>query len=351
MYINDVAREFLIGDRQVGRDHPPLVVVEIGINHEGNLSVAKEMVDAALMSGAEVIKHQTHIPDKEMSVEARNVIPGNSNQSIYEIISRCALSLEDESELANYVRSKGLIYLSTPFSREAVDFLMSINVPAFKIGSGECNNYPFVEYVASQGKPVILSTGMNSVQSITPSVEILEKHRVPYALLHCTNLYPTPEKLIRLNSIQELSKFFPNAILGLSDHSITNFPCFGAVALGASILERHFTDSKKRPGPDIACSMDPIDLSELIIGSKTIHASLQGSKLPLKEEEVTAAFAFASVVAAKELVEGEILTKDSIALRRPGNGDFGPKDFYALIGKRVTKQVLDNHQISKSDIA
>jgi N-acetylneuraminate synthase len=192
---------------------------------------------------------------------------------------------------------------------------------------------------------------MNSVQSITPSVEILEKHRVPYALLHCTNLYPTPEKLIRLNSIQELSKFFPNAILGLSDHSITNFPCFGAVALGASILERHFTDSKKRPGPDIACSMDPIDLSELIIGSKTIHASLQGSKLPLKEEEVTAAFAFASVVAAKELVEGEILTKDSIALRRPGNGDFGPKDFYALIGKRVTKQVLDNHQISKSDIA
>jgi N-acetylneuraminate synthase len=351
MYINDVATEFSIGNRQVGKDHPPLVVVEIGINHEGNLSVAKEMVDAALMSGAEVIKHQTHIPDKEMSVEARHVIPGNSNKSIYEIISRCALSLEDESELANYVRSKGLIYLSTPFSREAVDFLMSINVPAFKIGSGECNNYPFVEYVASQGKPVILSTGMNSVQSITPSVEILEKHRVPYALLHCTNLYPTPEKLIRLNSIQELSKFFPNAILGLSDHSITNFPCFGAVALGASILERHFTDSKKRPGPDIACSMDPIDLSELIIGSKTIHASLQGSKLPLKEEEVTAAFAFASVVAAKELVEGEILTKDSIALRRPGNGDFGPKDFYALIGKRVTKQVLDNHQISKSDIA
>jgi N-acetylneuraminate synthase len=351
MYINDVATEFSIGNRQVGKDHPPLVVVEIGINHEGNLSVAKEMVDAALMSGAEVIKHQTHIPDKEMSVEARHVIPGNSNKSIYEIISRCALSLEDESELANYVRSKGLIYLSTPFSREAVDFLMSINVPAFKIGSGECNNYPFVEYVASQGKPVILSTGMNSVQSITPSVEILEKHRVPYALLHCTNLYPTPEKLIRLNSIQELSNFFPNAILGLSDHSITNFPCFGAVALGASILERHFTDSKKRPGPDIACSMDPIDLSELIIGSKTIHASLQGSKLPLKEEEVTAAFAFASVVAAKELVEGEILTKDSIALRRPGNGDFGPKDFYALIGKRVTKQVLDNHQISKSDIA
>jgi len=346
-----VSKEFLIGTRKIGKDYPPLVVVEIGINHEGSLSVAKEMVDAALMSGAEVIKHQTHIPDKEMSVEAKDVVPGNSNQSIYEIISRCALSLEDESELANYVRSKGLIYLSTPFSREAVDFLMSINVPAFKIGSGECNNYPFVEYVASQGKPVILSTGMNSVQSITPSVEILEKHRVPYALLHCTNLYPTPEKLIRLNSIQELSKFFPNAILGLSDHSITNFPCFGAVALGASILERHFTDSKKRLGPDIACSMDPIDLSELIIGSKTIHASLQGSKLPLKEEEVTAAFAFASVVAAKELVEGEILTKDSIALRRPGNGDFGPKDFYALIGKRVTKQVLDNHQISKSDIA
>jgi sialic acid synthase SpsE len=346
-----VIEEFLIGTRKVGKDYPPLVVVEIGINHEGSLSVAKEMVDAALMSGAEVIKHQTHIPDKEMSVEAKDVVPGNSNQSIYEIISRCALPLEDELELANYVRSKGLIYISTPFSREAVDFLMSIDVPAFKIGSGECNNYPFVEYVASQGKPVILSTGMNSIETIAPSVEILEKYKVPYALLHCTNLYPTPEKLIRLNSIQELSRFFPNAVLGLSDHSITNFPCFGAVALGASILERHFTDSKERPGPDIACSMDPIELSELIIGSRTIHAALQGSKLPVKEEGVTAAFAFASVVAAKELAKGELLTKDSIALRRPGNGDFGPKDFYELIGKRVTREVLDNHQISKSDIA
>lgn len=344
-------KEFSIGNRKVGREHPPLVVVEIGINHEGDLSVAKKMVDAAYHSGAEVIKHQTHIPDKEMSVEAKHVIPGNSDKSIYEIISRCALSLEDEQDLANYVRSKGLIYISTPFSREAVDFLVSIDVPAFKIGSGECNNYPFVEYVASKGKPVILSTGMNSIESIAPSVEILEQYQIPYALLHCTNLYPTPEKLIRLNSIQELSTFFPNAVLGLSDHSLTNFPCFGAVAFGASILERHFTDSKERPGPDIACSMDPDELSELIIGSKTIYASLQGSKLPVEEEGVTAAFAFASVVATKKLTSGEILTKDSIALRRPGNGDFGPKDFYSLIGKLVINDVQDNHQISKSDIA
>lgn len=345
-----MVKEFSIGNRNVGGDNPPLVVVEIGINHEGDLSVAKEMVDAAERSGAEVIKHQTHIPDMEMSVEAKQVIPGNSDKSIYEIISRCALSLDEEMELANYVRSKGLIYISTPFSREAVDFLQSIGVPAFKIGSGECNNYPFVDYVASQGKPVILSTGMNSIQSIAPSVKILEKYNVPYALLHCTNLYPTPEKLIRLNSIQELSDFFPNAVLGLSDHSITNFPCFGAVALGASILERHFTDSKNRPGPDIPCSMDPSDLSELIIGSKIIHASLQGSKLPVKEEDVTAAFAFASVVAAKELIAGEMLTEESIALRRPGTGDFGPTDYYNLIGKRVKNSVLNNHQISKSDI-
>lgn len=349
MYIKVVTKEFLIGSRKVGGDHPPLVVVEIGINHEGDLSVAKQMVDAASNSGAEVIKHQTHIPDKEMSVEAKNVVPGNSNQSIYEIISRCALSLNDELELASYVRAKGLIYISTPFSREAADFLESINVPAFKIGSGECNNYPFVEYVARKGKPIILSTGMNSIESIRPSVEIFEKYGIPYALLHCTNLYPTPEKLIRLNSIRELSICFPNAVMGLSDHSLTNHPCFGAVALGASILERHFTDSKKRPGPDIICSMDPFELTELIVGAKIIHSALQGDKFPVDEERVTSAFAFASVVSAKDLTVGEVLSEYSIALRRPGNGEFGPSDYHALIGKRVTQNVPNNHQISAKD--
>ena len=312
---------------------------------------AKILVDAAAGAGADVIKHQTHIPDAEMSLEARDVIPGNADISIYDVIKNCSLSLDEERQLAEYVRSKGLIYLSTPFSFEALDFLESIDVPAYKIGSGECNNYPLVEAIASKNKPVIMSTGMNSIESIKPSVEIFRKYKTPYALMHCTNLYPTPDKLIRLNSILDLKAAFPDAVLGLSDHSLTNYPCLASVALGAAILERHFTDTKLRVGPDIICSMTPEELSELISGSRIIHEATQGSKFPVKEEDVTIAFAFASVVATSDLNSGHIISREDITLKRPSGGGFGPKEFFSLIGKKVEKEIKMNTQISRSQIS
>ena len=342
---------FKIGTRSVGPDFPPLVVTEIGINHNGDLEQAKILVDAAAGAGAEVIKHQTHIPDAEMSLEARDVIPGNADISIYDVIKNCSLSLGEERQLAEYVRSKGLIYMSTPFSFEALDFLESIDVPAYKIGSGECNNYPLVEAIASKNKPVIMSTGMNSIESIKPSVEIFRKYKTPFALMHCTNLYPTPDKLIRLNSILDLKAAFPDAVLGLSDHSLTNYPCLASVALGAAILERHFTDTKLRVGPDIVCSMTPEELSELISGSKIIYEATQGSKLPVKEEDVTIAFAFASVVATRDLNSGHIISREDITLKRPSGGDFGPKEFFSLIGKKIEKEINMNTQISRSQIS
>jgi N-acetylneuraminate synthase len=334
-----------IAGRKIGPDFPPLVVAEIGINHEGSLSTAIEMAEAAIDAGVEVIKHQTHIPDSEMSIEAQDVIPGNTDVSIYEVISRCALTFDEEIQLAEYVRSRDRIYMSTPFSFEAVDFLTQLNVPAFKIGSGECNNYPLVKKIASLGKPVILSTGMNTIQSIEPSVEILRNAGVSFALLHCTNLYPTPSKLIRLNAILDLQKAFPDAVLGLSDHSLTNYPCLAAVGLGASILERHFTDSKNRPGPDIVCSMDPAELKQLLEGSKIIHEASGGSKFPVSEEDITIAFAFSSVVAARNLRVGEIIGQGDITMKRPSGGDFGPVDFEALIGKTVRADIAANTQL------
>ena len=342
---------FKIGTRSVGPDFPPLVVTEIGINHNGDLEQAKILVDAAAGAGAELIKHQTHIPDAEMSLEARDVIPGNADISIYDVIKNCSLSLDEERQLAEYVRSKGLIYMSTPFSFEALDFLESIDVPAYKIGSGECNNYPLVEAIASKNKPVIMSTGMNSIESIKPSVEIFRKYKTPYALMHCTNLYPTPDKLIRLNSILDLKAAFPDAVLGLSDHSLTNYPCLASVALGAAILERHFTDTKLRVGPDIICSMTPEELSELISGSRIIYEATQGSKFPVKEEDVTIAFAFASVVATRDLNSGHVISRQDITLKRPSGGDFGPKEFFSLIGKKVEKEINMNTQISRSQIS
>ena len=342
---------FSIENRRIGPQYPPLVVAEIGINHGGSLEVALQLAKLAIDSGVEVVKHQTHIPDAEMSIEAKSVIPGNASVSIYDVISSNCLTLDEEVVLAEYVRSRGIIYLSTPFSIEAVDFLEDLKVPAYKIGSGECNNYPFVEYVASKGKPVILSTGMNTIESITPSVEILRKSNVDFALLHCTNLYPTPNTLIRLNALSQIREAFPDSVVGLSDHSLTNYPCLGSVALGASILERHFTDSKERSGPDIVCSMTPFELSSLIEGTRTIWESMLGGKFPVAEESVTEAFAFSSVDANQNLEIGAVLNRANTRLKRPSGGDFGPKDYDQLLGSVVKIPLFANQQIPRASIS
>ena len=339
-----------IKNRLIGEDHKPLVIAEIGINHEGSLEIAKEMVDSAHSAGAEIVKHQTHIVEDEMSEEAKKVIPGNTNVSIYEVMKRCALNEEEEIQLKKYVEQKGMIFLSTPFSRAAVDRLERMNVPAYKIGSGECNNYPLVEYIASIFKPFIISTGMNDIKSIFKTVEIVEKYNVQYALLHCTNLYPTPARLVRLGGMQELQKTFPNAVIGLSDHTVNNTACLAATALGAYILERHFTDSKGRKGPDIVCSMDPEELKQLIQGSAEIAEMRNGKKEAAKEEQVTMDFAFATVVAIKSIKEGDILTKENIWVKRPGKGEIKAEDYNLLLGKRARKSIILDQHLKWSDI-
>ena len=342
--------EFSIAGRKVGLGHPPLVVAEIGINHGGDLNVAKAMVDAAVAAGAEVIKHQTHIVEDEMSPEAREVIPGNADISIYEIMQNCALSENDEIALQQYVVQKGAIFISTPFSRAAADRLERMNVPAYKIGSGECNNYPLLEHVARFGKPVILSTGMNELASIHKSVEIFRRHQVPLALLHCTNIYPTPPELVRLGAMVELAEAFPDCVVGLSDHSTSNYPCLGAVALGASILERHFTDSMTRKGPDIVCSMDPQAMSELIEGSRIIRAASGGSKGAVEAEIPTIRFAFASVVTTRPVTAGECFSEDNLWVRRPGTGDFTAEQYQELIGKRAARDIPEPQLLSTEDV-
>ncbi|NBX83200.1 polyhydroxyalkanoate biosynthesis repressor PhaR [bacterium] len=342
--------EFKIGKRWVGDEHPPIVIAEIGINHEGSLETAIEMVDAALGAGAEIIKHQTHIVEDEMSDEAKTVVPGNADVSIYEIIARCALNEDNEFKLMKYVESKGAIFVSTPFSRAAADRLQKFDLPAYKIGSGECNNYPLIRHIARFGKPIILSTGMNTIDSVRPSVEIMRNAGVPFALLHCTNVYPTPPELVRLNAITKLKEAFPDAVVGLSDHTTSNYPCLGAVALGARVLERHFTDKMDRPGPDIVCSMDPLALSELIKGSKTIFQARGDYKGPVDQESPTVAFAFASIVAIADIQPGEVLTESNIWVKRPGGGDFSAGDFESLLGKQALVPIPKGFQIRRNAI-
>ncbi|ANE35940.1 sialic acid synthase (N-acetylneuraminic acid synthetase) [Campylobacter iguaniorum] len=336
--------------RRIGYDYKPLVIVEIGINHEGSIDTAFQMVDAAHACGAEVIKHQTHIVDDEMSIVAKGVIPGNSTNSIYDIMKRCALSEEDEIKLKDYVEKKGMIFISTPFSRAAANRLEKMGVCAYKIGSGECNNYPLLEHIAKFGKPIILSTGMNNIASVKKAVEIFEKYKIQYALLHTTNLYPTPVHLVRLGAMQEIKKAFPDTVIGLSDHTTSNRACFAATALGASILERHFTDRMDRSGPDIINSMDPLALKELLIGSEEIALMRGGAKEAAKEEQVTINFAFSTVVAIKNIKIGEQFTKDNIWVKRPGTGEIPAESYEQVLGKKAIKNISIDTHLSWSDI-
>ena len=339
-----------IGNRNIGPDYDPIVIAEIGINHNGSLKIAKEMVDAAYEAGAEIIKHQTHVVEDEMSKAAQKVIPGNADISIYEIMSKAALNEEEERELKEYVESKGMIFLSTPFSRAAADRLEKMGVLAYKIGSGECNNYPLIEHIAKFGKPMIISTGMNDIESVKKTVAIVEKYNVPYALLHTTNLYPTDFNQVRLGAMLELKDNFPNAIYGLSDHTINNNACLAATALGASILERHFTDHKERTGPDIVCSMDKNDLKELIEGSKQIHQMLGGKKEALKEEQITIDFAFATVVTIKPIKKGEVFTTENIWVKRPGTGEIKAEFYNDILGKEALCDIDCDTHLSKKMI-
>ena len=339
-----------IAHRTISPAHPPLVIAEIGINHGGSLDVAKEMVRLARDAGCECIKHQTHFVEDEMTDEAKSIFPPNADVSIWEVMQRCALPPDAEIELKRYTESLGMIYISTPFSRAAADFLNSIGVPAFKIGSGEADNIPLIRHIARFGKPVIMSTGMQTIETMRESVAILDTAGIDYALLECTNLYPSPPEIVSLQGVTDLRNAFPNAIVGFSDHSIGPEMALASVALGACILERHYTDTRYRIGPDIINSMDPAELKFLIDRSREIHIALNNPKQRTAAEEPVYRFARSSVVADRDLPAGHLITEPDIWARRPGSGEIAGYDFDKVLGKRLTRAVTRNTQLKWSDL-
>jgi len=339
-----------ISGRKIGSDYPPLVIAEIGINHEGDMNKAIQMVDDAHAVGCECVKFQSHVIEDEMIPAARTVIPGNTDENIWDIMARCALNEEEEVRLKTYVESKGMIYLCTPFSRAAAERLRGMAVEMFKIGSGECNNYPLVQHIASFGKPIILSTGMNDFDSIEPAVDILRNANIPYALLHCTSIYPTPYSKVRLGALSIMAGQFPDAIIGLSDHSMGIYTSLAAVALGVSIIEKHFTSDKFWPGPDTSISIDPNELRELVKGSSAIHEALGGAKDILPEEKSTIDFAYASVVTTAPICCGDLFSKMNIWVKRPGKGGIPAKNFERILGKKALNDLPINAQLKYDDI-
>lgn len=331
-----------IAGREIGHSHPPFVIAEIGINHEGDISKAIQLIDSAAESGADCVKFQYHITDAEMI--PNDIIPENANESIWNLIKRCELSDREERQIKKHCKDKGIIYLSTPFSREAADRLYAMEVTGFKIGSGECNNIPLIDYIAKMGKPIILSTGMNDLKSIRTSVEVIQKHGCPVMLMHCTSMYPTPYEKVHLGAIKELQNTFGLPV-GLSDHSLGIYTCLGAVALGACALEKHFTISRDWPGPDIPISIEPNELSELVKGARAIFSASGGAKSILQEEQPVIKFAYASVVSIEDIKKGDVFSSENIWVKRPGTGEILAGKFDSILGKTAETEIKNGQQL------
>jgi N-acetylneuraminate synthase len=296
-----------------------------------------------------VVKFQCHITEKEMV--PTDMTPGEiSTEKLWDIIKRCELTEDEEREVQAYCRQKNIIYLSTPFSREASDRLDAMGVPAFKIGSGECNNIPLLEHVAAKGKPMILSTGMNDLASIEKSVAAIRRHGVPLALMHCTSMYPTPYDKVRLGAVTQLRETFPDLPIGLSDHSMNIWTCLGAVALGASLLEKHFTISRQWPGPDTGISIEPHELAGLIEGSKAIWQARGGGKTRLAEEQPVIDFAYATVVTIAPVRSGETFSGQNVWVKRPGTGPILAERLQQVVGRRATRDIPADVHIQPGDV-
>jgi N-acetylneuraminate synthase len=341
-------KKFAISGRNIGDGYPPFVIAEVGINHNGSFPKAIQLVDAAKAAGADCVKFQCHITDKEMIYT--DMKPGKiSKERLWDIIKRCELTETEERKVKEYCRKKKIMYLSTPFSREAADRLDKENVPAFKIGSGECNNIPLLEHIARKGRPIILSTGMNDISSIRDSIKAMRKYGVPLMLMHCVSMYPTPYDKLRLAAITELRKEFGLPV-GLSDHSIGIYTCLGAVALGAAVLEKHFTIKRDWPGPDNTFSIEPDELKELVTGSRAIWEALKGRKEIQSQEKPVIDFAYASVVTIAPVKAGEGFDMNNIWVKRPGTGDFLAKDFSMVLNKKACRDLPAGAQVRKADV-
>lgn len=342
--------EIVIVGRRIGPDHPPFVIAEVGINHEGEVDKAIALVDAAVESGAEVVKFQCHITEKEMV--PTDMTPGEiSSEKLWDIIKGCELTEEEERRVQKYCTEKGILYLSTPFSREASDRLQAMGVPAFKIGSGECNNLPLLDHIARFGKPMILSTGMNDLASVRRSVAAIRRHGTSVAILHCTSMYPTPYEKVRLGAVAELMREFPDLPVGLSDHSMNIWTCLGAVSLGACILEKHFTISRRWPGPDTGISIEPAELKSLIDGSRAVWQARGGSKTILPEEQPVIDFAYATVVTTMAIAKGQRFTRDNTWVKRPGTGPIHATRLEAVLGKIAQRDVPADVHVRPEDVA
>ncbi len=341
-------KEFKIKSKWIGTNRPVFVIAEAGINHNGSYKIAKKLVDIAKKAGADCIKFQTHITEKEMI--RTNIKPGNiSKKTLWSIIKNCELTEKEEFQLNQYCKNEKIIFLSTPFSIEAVDRLEKIRMPAYKIGSGELTNIPFLKHIIKTKKPVILSTGMSEMHEIKSAVSLFKKYKTPLAILQTTSIYPSDYSDINLGVIEQYSKIF-NIPIGISDHSIGIYTALGAVAKGASIVEKHITLNKRMAGPDQKLSLEANELAELVKGCKAVKLALGNTKKILKKELPVLRFARESIVTKTKIKKYEIFSEKNLTTKRPNTGQIPARDFYKILGKKAKNNISESKQLSYRDI-
>ncbi len=312
------------------------IIAEAGVNHNGKIDLAKELVDIAKWAGADIVKFQTFVPDAlacESAMMAgyqkKNI---GTEKSQKQMLEELALSYDDFRELKDYCHKKKIEFLSTPFDLPSIDFLKSIGCCKWKIPSGEINNYPYLVKVGKLKEPVILSTGMSNLKEVDEAVSILEKEgTTDITLLQCTSQYPTEYQNVNLNAMITMRDVLKKKV-GCSDHTLGTEVAIAAVALGASIVEKHFTIDKNMAGPDHKASLTPQELRSMVAAIRNVEEALgDGNKVPSETELETRVLVRKSIVASQDISKGEVLTSSNITTKRPGNG-ICPMEWDKLLG-------------------
>ena len=338
-----------IGSKEIRNFGVPFIIAEAAISHQGEIEVAKNMVYHAKAAGCDAIKFQMHILDDEMLLE----VPTSDNfeKPLYETLKDTNLTIDEHRVLKDLCESLEIEYLCTPFSRKASDILYDMGIKAFKIGSGEMTNLPLIKHIAGKGLPVILSTGMCTMEEVEVSVREILSLNKNLILTHCVSAYPCPYEIVNLGLISEYQKRF-SVPVGLSDHTIGIYSSLGSVSFGAALVEKHFTLDKLQSGPDHAVSLEPDELMELVKGCKAVQQCLGNQKIIHELEKPIVAWARESVVAIKEILPGDVLTLDNIWVKRPSpnSEELPASEFERVLGRKANKRIKSDTKIQKRDI-
>ncbi|RZD44666.1 MAG: N-acetylneuraminate synthase [Thaumarchaeota archaeon] len=328
---------FSIGNKKIGKNYPVFIIAEAGINHNGDINIAKKLIKEASNCGADAVKFQTIITDELFSKKL--------NPELYELVNKWVLSKRDHLILMDYAKKNKIEFFSTPMGKKTTKLLVSLNISAIKIASGDLDYHEFLKYVAKTKSPMIISTGMSKISEIASAVEIIKSENCKFALLHCNSSYPTPIEDANLSTIPYLQKMF-DVPIGYSDHTDGIDACIGAVALGANILEKHFTLDKEMDGPDQKLSADPKEFSELIRKTRFMEKALGKPRSNItKSEQKFVKRMRKSIGVSKNIPAKTKITKSMLTAFRPGNG-ISPTMIEHIVGLKTKKAIDKDTQLS-----